>query len=84
MPRGKLPDGFVDFIQAVIGVPECGLRCYVGADSHLGSLTIISVHDETSVVLSDREKETLILDSLFWISENPRGLKQDIGWERKS
>ena len=65
MPRGKLPDGFVDFIQAVIGVPECGLRCYVGADSHLGSLTIISVHDETSVVLSDREKETLILDSLF-------------------
>ena len=65
MPRGKLPDGFVDFIQTVIGVPECGLRCYVGADSHLGSLTIISVHDETSVVLSDREKETLILDSLF-------------------
>ena len=74
MPRGKLPDGFIDFIQAVIGVPECGLRCYVGADSHLGSLTIISVHDETSVVLSDREKETLILDSLFWISGNPRGL----------
>ena len=74
MPRGKLPDGFVDFIQAVIGVPECGLRCYVGADSHLGSLTIISVHDETSVVLSDREKETLILDSLFWVSENPLGL----------
>ena len=65
MPRGKLPDGFVDFIQAVIGVPECGLRCYVGADSHLGSLTIISVHDETSVVLSDREKETLILDHFF-------------------
>ena len=84
MPRGKLPDGFVDFIQAVIGVPECGLRCYVGADSHLGSLTIISVHDETSVVLSDREKETLILDSLFWISENPRGFQKDFGWERKS
>ena len=79
MPRGKLPDGFVDFIQAVIGVPECGLRCYVGADSHLGSLTIISVHDETSVVLSDREKETLILDSLFWVSENTRGFQQDFG-----
>ena len=85
MPRGKLPDGFVDFIQAVIGVPECGLRCYVGADSHLGSLTIISVHDETSVVLSDREKETLILGSLFFsISENSRGFQQDFGWERKS
>ena len=74
MSRGKLLNRFVDFIQAVIGVPECGLRCYIGADSHLGSLTIISVQDETSVVLSDSEKETLILDSLFWISENPRGL----------
>ena len=84
MPRGELLDRFVDLIQSVICVPECGLRCYVGADSHLGSLTIISVHDETSIVLSDREKETLILDSLFWISENPRGLQQDIGWVRKS
>ena len=65
-------------------MPECGLRCYVGADSHLGSSTIISVHDETSVVLSDREKETLILDSLFWVYENPRGFQQDFGWERKN